>query len=47
MPVVEAYNEMKARSLLVYDANDMISLDQNTIEQLENLDKVLAEKVKS
>ncbi|WP_050937129.1 hypothetical protein [Vibrio harveyi] len=47
VPVVEAYNEMKARSLLVYDANDMISLDQNTIEQLENLDKVLAEKVKS
>nr|WP_158118673.1 hypothetical protein [Vibrio cidicii] len=47
VPVVEAYNEMKARSILVYDANDMISLDQNTIEQLENLDKVLAEKVKS
>ncbi|MBE3667977.1 hypothetical protein BOO24_04540 [Vibrio navarrensis] len=47
VPVVEAYNEMKARSILVYDANDMISLDQNTIEQLENLDNVLAEKVKS
>ena len=47
VPVVEAYNEMKARSVVVYDANDMISLDQNTIEQLENLDKVLAEKVKS
>ncbi|KHT47610.1 hypothetical protein [Vibrio sinaloensis] len=47
VPVVEAYNEMKARSVLVYDANNMISLDQNTIEQLENLDKVLAEKVNS
>lgn len=47
VPVVNAYNEMKARSLLIYDANDIIALDQNTIEQLENLDKVLAEKVKS
>jgi hypothetical protein len=47
VPVVEAYHELKARSVLAYDANDMISLDQNTIEQLENLDKVLEEKVKS
>lgn len=47
VPVVAAYHELKARSLLAYDANDLISMDQNTIEQLENLDKVLAEKVKS
>ncbi|MGF1688939.1 hypothetical protein L4C36_20035 [Photobacterium japonica] len=47
VPVVEAYNELKARSVLAYDANDLISMDKNTIEQLENLDKVLAEKVKA
>lgn len=47
VPVVEAYNELKARSVLAYDANEMISLDQNTIEQLENLDNVVAEQVKS
>ncbi|MDV6249674.1 hypothetical protein [Vibrio sp. EA2] len=47
VPVVEAYNELKARSVLAYDANEMISLDQNTIDQLENLDKVVAEQVKS
>ncbi|GAL02489.1 hypothetical protein JCM19237_5382 [Photobacterium aphoticum] len=47
VPVVAAYHELKARSTLAYDANTLISMDQNTIEQLENLDKVLAEKVKS
>lgn len=47
VPVVKAYNELKARSTLAYDANNMISLDQDTIEQLENLDDVIAEKVKS
>ncbi|ALR18816.1 hypothetical protein [Vibrio natriegens] len=47
VPVVEAYNELKARSVLAYDANEMISLDQNTIDQLENLDNVVAEQVKS
>ncbi len=47
VPVVEAYNELKARSVLAYDANEMISLDQNTIDQLENLDSVVAEQVKS
>lgn len=47
VPVVEAYNELKARSVLALDANHLISMDQNTIEQLENLDKVLAEKVKA
>jgi hypothetical protein len=47
VPVVEAYNELEARSLLAYDANTLISMDKNTIEQLENLDKVLEEKVKS
>ncbi|CAH0531779.1 hypothetical protein NI382_17000 [Vibrio parahaemolyticus] len=46
-PIVAAYNELKARSVLAYDANEMISLDQNTIDQLENLDNVVAEQVKS
>ncbi|WP_117235257.1 hypothetical protein [Vibrio maerlii] len=47
VPVVEAYKEMEARSVLAFDANQLISLDKNTIEQLENLDKVVADKVKS
>ncbi|MEZ9515843.1 hypothetical protein AB4359_03280 [Vibrio splendidus] len=47
VPVVEAYNEMEARSILAFDANSLISMDKNTIEQLENLDKVVADKVKS
>lgn len=47
VPVVEAYYEMEERSKLALDANSLISMDQNTIEQLENLDKVVADKVKS
>ncbi len=47
VPVVEAYHEMEARSILAFDANSLISMDKNTIEQLENLDKVVADKVKS
>ncbi|MEZ9701113.1 hypothetical protein AB4455_14335 [Vibrio sp. 10N.261.46.E12] len=47
VPVVEAYHEMEARSILALDANSLISMDKNTIEQLENLDKVVADKVKS
>ncbi|MEZ8404060.1 hypothetical protein AB6C66_17805 [Vibrio splendidus] len=47
VPVVEAYHEMEARSILALDANFLILLDKNTIEQLENLDKVVADKVKS
>ncbi len=47
VPVVEAYKEMKARSNLAYDANTMISMDKDTIKQLENLDEVIKEKAKS
>ncbi|MDR9829192.1 hypothetical protein RCJ22_26740 [Vibrio sp. FNV 38] len=44
-PIVAAYDEMMARSELAYNANSLISLDQNTIKQLENLDKILAEQL--
>lgn len=47
VPIIEAYNELSARSELALDANTLISMDQDTIEQLKNLDKVLAEKVKA
>ena len=46
VPVVEAYREMEARMSLAKNANDLITLDKNTIKQLENLDAVLEEKVK-
>lgn len=45
VPIVAAYGELTARSELAYDANSIISLDQSTIEQLENLDKVIKEQV--
>lgn len=47
VPIVEAYNELKNRSMLALDANTMISLDQGTIKQLNELDKIVADKVKS
>ncbi|MGS0826376.1 hypothetical protein ACVBIO_11240 [Shewanella sp. 0m-8] len=47
VPIVAAYDELSARSELAFDANTLISMDQDTIEQLKNLDKVLAEKVKA
>ncbi|PML13629.1 hypothetical protein [Vibrio breoganii] len=45
VPIVAAYKELTVRSELAYDANSIISFDQSTIEQLENLDKVIAEQV--
>ncbi|CAM4451732.1 hypothetical protein [Vibrio agarivorans] len=45
VPIVAAYDELTSRSALAYEANNLISLDQNTIKQLENLDKILSEQV--
>lgn len=47
VPVVEAYNEMKARMDLVVDANKLIMMDKSTIDQLEKLDSVVADKARS
>lgn len=46
-PIEKAYVDIKLRAALIYDADTLISMDKDLIEQLDNLDKQISEEVKS